>query len=191
MRTWILGLIAAALVATSGIGAKNDTGVTDALDYLWITSMGRVEETPLEVAERQRLRYRVWDMLCFDLRDIDCSGIPVPKIAKFKPNPFNPGIAGYYQGGDTVFVRDNLKGAARDEVVAHEMSHYLDVMVLGTQVPGPAREICFSEKRAWAVSDAFWIRQGYSKTHPKIIGSSWADWYRHCTPFKAEMYPNG
>lgn len=141
------------------------------------------QPTPAQV----RAKWIAWDMLCFELRDVDCSGVKAPEVRTFQQNPFRPGLMGYYQGGDTIYIRADLKGANREEVLAHEMSHYLDVILLDTPVPGPARDICFSEKRAWAVSDAYWTKYG----HPnKVVGSNWADWYSHCTPLKGEMYPD-
>jgi hypothetical protein len=133
-----------------------------------------------------RVKYLAWNLVCFDLRDVDCTGVAVPKVLKFKPNPLRPGLMGYYDGSDTVYIRDNIRGPALEEVLAHEMSHYLDVRTLGIRVPGPAKEICFSEKRAWAVSDAYWLRYGRPS---KVVGSKWANWYKHCTQFKDEMYP--
>jgi len=131
-------------------------------------------------------KYRMYNMLCFELRDIDCGATPAPKVLTFKTNPFRPGLQGYYDGGDTIFIRNNLRGKHREEVLAHEMSHYLDAEILGMEIPGKALPICFSEKRAWAVSDAYWTKYNHPR---KVVGSKWTKWYKHCTPFKDTLYP--
>lgn len=189
MRTLILGLIAALAV---GITDKETTygAARDVLNWIWITQVGREEMTLSELSVYQRLRFRVWNDLCFEYRaDVSCIGIHVPKIAKFRPNPMRPGLAGYYDGGDTVYLRSTLKGYAREEVLAHEMSHYLDEQLDMTVIPGPAKQICFSEKRAWAVSDAFWTKK-FGPNSREIVGATWVNWYTHCTPYKSELYPN-
>lgn len=141
---------------------------------------------PLTQAEL-KAKWIAWDMLCFELRDVDCSGISAPKVKTFRPNPLRPGLAGYYDGSDTIFIRNNIRGPNREEVLAHEMSHWVDVQLGITNVPGFAREICFSEKRAWSVSDNYWIKYGWAN---KAVGASWTNWYRHCTPYQAELYPD-
>jgi hypothetical protein len=137
----------------------------------------------------QKARYRTWLLLCLELRDVTCAGIPVPKVETFRPNPLRRGLLGYYDGSDTVFIRSNLGATRREEVLAHEMSHYIDVQLGLNVVPGPALDICFSEKRAWAVSDAYWLRRGVSPKSKKIVGQRWVDWYAHCTPYKDTLYP--
>jgi hypothetical protein len=132
-------------------------------------------------------KYRMYNMLCFELRDIDCSGIPAPEVATFPRNPFRPGLAGYYDGSDTVYIREDLMGREREDVLAHEMSHYLDVMILDLKVPGPALEICKSEVRAWAVSDSYWTKYG---RYDRVVGEDWVNWYSHCTPLKDLLYPD-
>lgn len=163
-------------------------------DYDFIAGVLQfVLERQAEELRNHRVKYRVWDMLCFDLRDVDCTGIPVPTVLLFEPNPLRPGLAGYYNGDDVVYIRSNLRGDAREEVLAHEFSHYID-SVLGLLPPLPVFNgdkegifgLCMSEKRAWAVSD----RYNYLNFHrSKIVGKSWTRWYSHCTPFKDRLYP--
>jgi len=185
VRTLILGLIAATLFTANKEAVYNTAA--DAVDFAWIAFTAEAQND----RSVQMARYRVWLDLCLDYRgDVDCSGMSVPKIKTFRPNPFNPGLAGYYKGGDVVYVRSNLMYVEREEVMAHEMSHYLDVQLGITNVPGYAKEICFSEKRAWRVSDLFWQRQGYAADSSKMVGSKWTKWYSHCTPFQSELYPD-
>jgi hypothetical protein len=134
------------------------------------------------------IKYRMWNATCIDYRkDVQCIGVKAPNIMTFEVNPMRPGLQGYYDGTDTIYIREGLRSQRLEEVVAHEMSHYIDVQVMGLKVPGRAKPICWSEKRAWAVSDAYWIEQGRKS---KVVGSDWADWYRHCTKFKQDMYPD-
>jgi len=172
-------------LATYGYTTKSIIIDDDAILAGFIQFYLEKRAEPLSPAE-MRAKYIAWDLLCFELRDVDCTGVVLPKVQKFQPNPLRPGLAGYYNGSDTIFIRSTLTGEAREEVLAHEMSHYLDVTFGITNVPGYAEEICFSEKRAWAVSDAYWTK--YLRPS-KVVGESWANWYRHCTPLKDKLYP--
>jgi hypothetical protein len=141
------------------------------------------EETPAMLATK----YRMYNMLCFELRDIDCGDTPAPNVKTFKQNPFRPGLMGYYNGGDIIYIRQDLRGKDREEVLAHEMSHYLDVMLFDLEVPSSnVLAICTSEKVAWAVSDAYWTKYNYPKY---VVGKTWTEWYSHCTPLVDELYP--
>lgn len=195
MRTLVLGIIAAIAVGSYTSNEPLHTtvqeGVLNAANWAWIMATREKSVDVSEVALYSKLRYNVWGDMCYDYRKVSCAGIAVPKIARFSKSPFRPNLQGFYDGSDTVYIRSDLRGAEREEVLAHEMSHYWDVMVLEFKVPGPAREICESEKYAWAVSDAFWVSQGYSPTGSKMVGSDWTKWYKHCTPFHDELYPEG
>ena len=131
--------------------------------------------------------YNAWNMVCFELRDVDCTGMKVPKVLTFEPKPRRKGLMGYYTGGDTIWVRENLRQKSMEEVLAHEMSHYID-MKLGLLNPVFNSDLsrCFSEKRAWAVSDAY--NRVYGK-YSRIVGSEWTRWYTHCTPYRDKLYP--
>lgn len=156
----------------------NTDGIDEPLT-LWVT--GHLSDRTI------RTKYLAWNMLCFDLRDIDCTGIPVPKVMTFRPSASRPGLSGFYDGSDTIYVRNNLRGRALEDVMVHEMSHYADMFVIpGFTVPGYARSICFSEKRAWAVSDAYNIRYGYPKL---VVGETWVNWYAHCRKYRDDLYP--
>lgn len=137
--------------------------------------------------EQQKIRYESWIMLCLDLRDVSCEDVPPPKVRTFLPKPTRPGLSGFYQGGEAVFVRSNLTGHELREVLAHEMSHYLDMYVIpGFTVPGRALPICKSEARAWSVSDNYQIMYG---DPTKVVGQTWVSWYAHCTPYWDILYP--
>ena len=182
-----------ALIATVGFGHSVTTKVLPG-DELVVDGMANfyqmlleLQAVPLHTKPELKAKYRMWNMLCFELRDVDCTGMPVPKVKKFAANPLRPGLAGYYDGSDTVYIRRDIMGAAREEVLAHEFSHYADVQLGITNVPGFAEEICFSEKRAWAVSDNYWIKYG----RPSLaVGTTWTEWYKHCTPYQSVLYPD-
>jgi len=181
----LLCTMAVVLAGSTGALPKDysfgDSPLNSAVEY-WLSRTAR----PLSPA-LLATKYRVYNMVCFELRSIDCSGVPAPNVEVFSRNPLRPGLAGFYRGGDTVYIRDDLMGREREEVLAHEMSHYLDVMVYGMVVPNVAEVVCVSERDAWAVSDAYWRKYGY---FGKIIGKKWVNWYRHCTPLKDVLYPN-
>ena len=185
-RLLILG---AALTLTLGI----NTAITDEEHNIISGVIQLVLERQAEELKNHRVKYRMWDQLCFDLRDVDCSGIEVPKVYTFKKNPMRPGLAGYFSGGDIVYIREDLRGDAREEVLAHEFSHYVD-QELGLLPPLPVFAgdeegmfgLCYSEKRAWAVSDEYNFRNFYRE---KVVGKGWTRWYSHCTKFKDRLYP--
>lgn len=182
-------LILASLLALSLTFNAAANGESNLLSGIWVYATAQ-EPDPND-RSLQAMRYRAWLDLCFEYRaGVSCEGINPPKIKTFARDPFRPGLAGYYNGTDTVFIRRGLKYEEREEVIAHEMSHYLDKELGITNIPGFAREICFSEKRAWAVSDAFWIKMGYAPDSKKIVGAKWVNWYGHCTPLAAELYPD-
>lgn len=147
------------------------------------TALRNIQKLP---DRKQYLRYNAWNLLCFELRDIDCTGIKVPKVLTFDPVPSRPGLLGYYKGGDTIYVRSNLSRIQLTEVLTHEGSHYFDVEKKLTRVPGRALEICWSEKRAWKVSDNYNKAYGNPKD---VVGKRWVQWYKHCTPYKDVLYP--
>lgn len=139
-----------------------------------------------------KAKYLAWDLYCYELRDVSCEGIKLPKVYTFRPNPARPGLQGYYDGSDKIYIRNDLRGDQRLETLAHEMSHYWD-QNKGLLPPLPVYnddkegilKLCFSEKWAWAVSDEYNRRYGNPKD---VVGSKWTQWYRHCTPFKDELY---
>lgn len=141
---------------------------------------------------------RMWAKLCTKLRaGIDCSTWERPTVMLFKPNPLRPGLMGYYDGTDIIYIRSNLYSGNREEVLAHEMSHYVDQM-LGLLPPMPVYEddaegiikLCKSEAIAWAVSDAYNTTEIWGRPS-RVVGETWVDWYAHCTPYKDVLYPKG
>lgn len=187
MARWIIYSALAAWFCVSA-WTNPDGGPNTVANYIWVVS--RSDQPPeVDILERdrwERMRYRVWLDLCLDYRtEVSCGNIRPPQIKIFQPSPFRPGLMGFYAGGDTIYLKRGLTITQREEVYAHEASHYLDASLGMTNVPGTAEEVCFSEKRAWAVTDMFWTRKGTSN----IIGEKWVDWYKHCQPYRDKLYP--
>jgi hypothetical protein len=188
MRKLLIVALAVALTAPS-LRNEDDVEVWNPLAEI----VQIVLERQAEELKNPRIKYRMFDKLCFDLRDVDCTGITPPRIFLFQKNPMRPGLAGYYDGGDIVYIRKDLYGDQREEVLAHEMSHFVD-NELGLLPPMPVFSgdtdgiigLCMSEKRAWAVSDNYWRSAFQPK---KVVGKRWTSWYAHCRPHKDILYP--
>lgn len=155
-----------------------------------ICSTGVAQTITVEDYRLMEDKYEAWNLLCFELRDVDCTGIPVPNVER---QEMAKNLAGYYDGSDTVFINEKLRGLQRLEVLAHEMSHYIDVQTMGLKVPvyngdiEGIKGLCFSEKRAWAVSDNFWKQY---KNNRMQVGAKWVKWYDHCRPYADLLYPD-
>ena len=179
----------AALSCTLTIDAMHGDDKTLISDFYQLMLESRAEEL-----KNPRLKYRMWDKLCNDFRpNASCQGIKPPRIFLFSPNPLRPGLAGYFDGGDVVYIRTTLYGDEREEVVAHEMSHYLDFELgLLPELPvfvgdrEATFQLCLSEKVAWGVSDDYW-RSAFNFRN--VVGKKWTSWYKHCRPFKDRLYP--
>lgn len=148
--------------------------------------------------QADRAADRMWDKLCNKLREgIDCSTWERPTVMLFKPNPLRPGLMGYYDGTNIIYIRKNLYAGPREEVLAHEMSHYVD-QLLGLLPPMPVYsddaegiiKLCQSEKIAWGVSDAYNLKEVWGN-RSRFVGETWVDWYEHCTPYRDVLYPKG
>ena len=156
----------------------------------FICSTAAIADVSADEYRLMLAQHRAWNELCFELRDVDCTGMKIPYVEIEK---MRKGLQGYYDGTDTVYIREGLTGDALREVLAHEMSHYIDVQ-LGLAT-APVRiddkvgvfNLCMSEKRAWAVSDAFWKARHYTN---REVGGQWVKWYDHCRPYADRLYPD-
>lgn len=193
MRQLFLVLLSAALLmppVTPAASSPEDTLPLADIIQFWLQATAEEDLSPAA----RRAKYRAWNMLCFELRDVSCIGMTPPKVKTFAPNPLRPGLMGYYDGSDVIYIRNNLYGYRREEVLAHEMSHYVD-QLLGLLPPMPVygddvegiKGLCMSEKVAWGVSDKFHVK--YRRFH-LVVGESWTEWYTHCTPYKDYLYPS-
>ena len=73
-----------------------------------------------------------------------------------------PGLMGYYDGGDTVYIRQGLSFDEQLEVLIHEDVHYLHAQLQIVEIPGPAIEVCWSENEAWYI-EGLWSGTDNSK----------------------------
>lgn len=101
-----------------------------------------------------------------------CENVEEPKIVYEK---MRQGLMGYYDGGDTIYVNEELKGKDRFATILHEMVHYIDA-AHGLPVPGPASLICKSEDTAWFLEGVWWGLQG----QPDKARPDWWKSYPHC-----------
>lgn len=195
-----LKLTLAAILATlllTGSTARPHVTIdeTDDLIASWVQFVLEAASRPANSKSQLRAKYRAWNLLCFELRDQSCSGITPPNVRTFRQNPLRPGLAGYYDGTNIIYIRSDLYGKERLEVLAHEMSHFMDnelgllppMPVYNDDIPGII-SLCTSEARAWLVSDNFQILYGNPRL---VVGSDWTNWYTHCTPYKGILYPSG
>jgi hypothetical protein len=116
-----------------------------------------------------------WDFAC-KITGTDCSQITPPKVEGF-PNGEGPcqgltwGAYSYQLYPDTVFLCvDTLYYADPvfvQSVVAHEMTHYLDVQ------KDPEMDSCLTEWNAHRVGNAY----VYSHGHPEWADFDWQVWY--------------
>lgn len=90
--------------------------------------------------------------LVADRREYSCGTIAPPKVIY---QEMREGLYGYYDGGDTVFVNEALNAVDRNRTLIHEMIHYLHVELEMIRVPGPAKEVCWSENEAWTLEGIY------------------------------------
>lgn len=130
----------------------------------------------LETEENYREKYKAWFQAC-DYSPYTCLGVIPPKVVS---KPMRYGLLGYYDGGDTVYINLTLRNQELNEVLMHEMIHYLQHVVGGLPVPGPARLICAAEKEAFALTDQWLTDHGYEDL---TRGPTWWRAYDHCWRF--------
>ena len=124
-------------------------------------------------SSNQHSRYEMWLEACLTSQ-YSCQGVSVPKV---KYESMRKGLYGYYDGGDTVYVNRKVYGLQRRATMYHEMIHYLQTVVGGAIVPGPAKAICKMEAEAFKLTDAWFVRQDRADLQS---GANWWRPYRHC-----------
>lgn len=120
-----------------------------------------------------RLTEFAWSETCQlieEERDYTCAGVAMPKV---KYESMRPGLYGYYDGGDTVYVNRDLARNDRLTTLIHEMIHFVHVQQEMIPIPGPAVEVCWSENEAWLLEG---IYSGKDNTN-------WWISYTHCWPY--------
>lgn len=107
-----------------------------------------------------------------------CDLVEMPNIVY---EEMRQGLQGYYPGGDTLYVNEDLRGREKIAVIIHELVHYLDVMWGGLPIPGPASLVCASEDKAWFLEGIYWGMVGEQDK----VRLDWWKSYPHCWPYYA------
>jgi hypothetical protein len=128
-----------------------------------------------------REKYKAWFQAC-DYSPYSCIGINPPRVIT---KHMRRGLLGQYRGGGSVLINRKLRGQKLNEVLMHEMIHYLQVQVGGLKVPGAAEPICRAEEEAFTLVDK-WLREhGYADLQ---VGPKWWRPYGHCHEFYKPDY---
>lgn len=122
-------------------------------------------------------RYLAWGYAC-ELTPESCVGLLVPEV-EYVTN--EPGLRGYYEGGDTVFIGDRLRpGADLMSTLIHEMIHYIHVKTGKAEHPFEPESLCWSENEAFSLVDSWLVEQGF----PDLVrGPNWWVPYWYCHPY--------
>ena len=125
---------------------------------------------------KEFIRYEMWGQVG-ELTEYSIEGVKPPKIVyKY----LDIGLHGYYNGGDTIYVSNQLRGDQRKATIFHEMVHYVQVQVGGLILPGPASLVCQAEAEAFAETDEWW--RSIDKPE-KQRGPDWWKAYTYCRQF--------
>ncbi len=125
---------------------------------------------------RDKDTYEVWTEACFRTQ-YTCGLTELPKIMRVE---LEPGLLGYYDGTDKIYVLKGLRGLRYKEVVMHEMIHYIQKQVGKAEIPGPAESICRLEAEAFTVVDKWLLDSGEQWL---MVGPDWWKPYVHCWPW--------
>ena len=136
---------------------------------LGVLTNGDTEQTYV----RDKDTYEVWTEACFRTQ-YTCGLTELPKIVRVE---LRPGLLGYYNGTDKIYVLKGLTGIRYKEVVMHEMIHYIQKQVGKAEIPGPAITICKLEEEAFTVVDQ-WLKDVGANW--LIVGPDWWKPYAHC-----------
>jgi hypothetical protein len=123
---------------------------------------------------------RAWIEMCdvvSENTEYSCGGVTPPKVVY---ENMRPGLYGYYDGSDTVYVNSALGDHDTLATIIHEMIHYLHVQNKQIPIPGPAKLICWSENEAWTL-EGLW-----SGTD----NSYWWVAYPHCWRYYDPQFQN-
>jgi hypothetical protein len=165
MRQVLYSLGAAILLFLASVAGTNT--------YLKATQPEYFGIITLQQEENYREKYKAWFQAC-DYSPYTCIGVVPPKVVS---EYMRYGLLGYYQGDDTVYINRRLRGQELNEVLMHEMIHYLQAKVGGLPVPGPANLICQAEEEAFTLVDQWLLDHGYGDLR---VGPEWWKPYDHC-----------
>jgi len=120
--------------------------------------------------KQARLETFAWLEMCqllIDETDYECMRL-LPPVVVYEP--MRDGLHGYYNGTETIYINDKLKGDEQQDVLMHEAVHYVHVQHQFIPIPGPAELVCWSENEAWTLSGIYW----------GVDNSKWWQSYPHC-----------
>lgn len=150
-------------------------------------------ETVWQIIERSKraefleLR-RAWiayKNLCEDY--YDCKGVSFAKVRMFEQSRTRPGLRGFYVGDEKIYIGRHLSDKEVKYTAFHELVHYIDVQSGAMTLPGPAYEVCKSERNAWDATRLYMLDNGEENVTPR---GAWVAWYSHCRPYANLLYPD-
>ncbi len=127
--------------------------------------------------KQEQLNGVAWAITC-DLLENEgigylCMRMMPPMVTYEK---MRPGLQGYYGGGPMIYVNSELNQRKTIHVLIHEQVHYIHTQLQILEIPGPTKEVCWSENEAW------YIEGLYSGED----NSRWWIYYPHCWEFYAD-----
>lgn len=112
-----------------------------------------------------------FDYAC-ELLDYDCSNLSPPEI-QWAPIYSSYGALGMYDGSDAIIMDiEVMRFADRvmlQSVLAHEITHYIDVKLGHVAFPFTKESVCKSEFNAWRVGNAYVVANG----RPDLASFDW------------------
>lgn len=126
------------------------------------------------VKKQNIIEQRAWLDMCQLLIDEEvgyaCNRLMMPLVVY---EEMEPGLLGWYDGGDTIYINADLRSTQLFEVLMHEGVHYVHVQHGIIIVPGPAIQVCWSENEAWTLTGIFYNEDN----------SKWWRAYPYCWQF--------
>jgi hypothetical protein len=95
---------------------------------------------------------QAWKDACA-LSRYSCEGVDLPLVG-ISEVVKEKGMLGLYAGGAQIWLRPGLSTKKQRVVMAHEMTHYLQVTVGKHEFPHTPALFCILETEAWAVGNA-------------------------------------
>ena len=125
-----------------------------------------------------------WDTICPVLAGIEltCENVERPLVEYFGEEEEESGLQGYYEGGDTIYIRDDLSKKLTSSVIVHEIIHYLQVQNGFLSLPGPSKQVCAAEQQAFQITDIYRETIGLSKVGDRWWKSYWYCWQYYAPP---------
>jgi len=118
-------------------------------------------------------KYTSWINACRYTK-YTCAALKTPRVVY---KQLRPGLLGYYDGGDTIYIKLGVRGWLRKEILMHESVHYIQKHIGGLVVPGPPYGICKAEAEAFGAVDKWLIDNGKNNM---VVGPDWWKPYTHC-----------